>query len=443
MKALLIINEPFAEMALGKSSNLAYILSCLELGFETHLYNFSEENFFESKILVSFLDPKSAEVGKLIEKYKEINFELKENLKVADFLNDYAEKEVLVSDFDLIIQRLEPMKSPFPPAGSKNFNEALREIRKSFPNHIINLPNDLSDKETPQEIDRILAKKGESNISVPTVEFKIIDKEFPQIFTAAKMVFKPKNSAQSFGIFAVEKSEQGFDLETLKNIQISELINSQIYQVKNNLNIEEIREVIEILLAAQSVKTNKNLLKNYRNQNFNNISRSKIQQLALQLYNETILLQPFLEGVKSGDIRTLLLKDQKNNFYLAGHVFRRNLREISAQNFTTSYSTAGVTGSSILELSSAEQIDLNKNCQKLLKILNGELSEKYQDSLEVGVDFIPVGDGQNLLLGEINHTCPALMPIAESLAKESGKYDGGIFYIKKAISDVLARQRLD
>lgn len=429
-KALIILNDSLPQMLMGKSSNLAYILSLFELGFETFAYTLPTENFFPSKLRVVKIGDKN-----LLQKYKEVNFDLSEKLPLGSLMKNFVETEINLSDFDLVFQRLEPMKSPFPPVGCENFNEILKIIQKTFPDKIINLPIDLGDKKIVQEIDEIL---GDKKIGIPSIEFSLSDENFPSIFIANKVVLKPQNSAQSVGIFALEKSASGFDLETLKTLSISDLLKVQIYKIKDDLSADNLREIIEILLAAQSLKSDKNNLEKY--QNFSEVSRAEIIKIAHNLYNDKILLQPFLDGVKQGDIRVLLLKNSQEDFYIAGNVFRKNARVNDDLNFTTSYISGAAAAVSLDELSQDEQQDLAQKCQTLVGILNKNLRQKYQNSLELGADFILFGDSKTVMLGELNHTCPGLLPVAESLDKKSEKYDGGLFYIKRAILAVLERQ---
>ena len=166
-KALIILNDFLPQMLMGKSSNLAYILSLFELGFETYIYILPSENFFPSKLRVVKIGDKN-----LLQKYKEVNFDLSEKVPLGSLMKNFVETEINLSDFDLVFQRLEPMKSPFPPVGYENFNEILKIIQKAFPDKIINLPIDLGDKKIVQEIDEIL---GEKKIGIPSIEFSLFD----------------------------------------------------------------------------------------------------------------------------------------------------------------------------------------------------------------------------------------------------------------------------
>jgi glutathione synthase/RimK-type ligase-like ATP-grasp enzyme len=150
-------------------------------------------------------------------------------------------------------------------------------------------------------------------------------------------------------------------------------------------------------------------------------------EIAKELYNEEVLLQPFLEGVRLGDVRVCILKNQNGDFYIAGNVFRKSVKSTD-NNFTTAYSTGSSCPHPISFLSAQEQEDLKQKSAKILTILNGKLRQKYRDVTELGADFILVGNDKELLLSEINHLCPGLLPIAEAI--ERRVYDGGLGFAK-------------
>lgn len=454
-KFLIIINEPFEKMAVGKSSNLAYILSCLELGFEGFIYILPEKNFFPKQISAINLKAENPEVQLLIKTYKEINSKLQKDVKVEEIIKKPVYKKVNLSEIDFVLQRLEPMKSPFPPRGKEDLSKVLENIEKVFPKKIINLPINLSDKGASQQVNAILAKRRQKIIAIPTEQFKISDVNFVEILLKGfsfykelfpancerKIVIKPQNSAQSYGVFSIVETKSGLDLDAIKELKVADFFVSQSYEIKENLNNRELGEIIEILLFTQRVKIDSKLSAAYKNKRFKEISRDETKNLLLELYNGEILSQPFLEGIKAGDVRSLFAKNSEGDFYLIDHVFRKNIRKTSDHNFTTSYSSGHAMASSIEELTEKERKDLKQKCKKLLEVLNGDFRKRYEKVIEIGCDFILVGDYETVLLAEINHTCPALMPIAESLAQKEIKYDGGLFYIKKIISDSLKRQK--
>ena len=520
MKILAIINECFSNMALGRNTSLAYILSSVKLGHEVYIYNLKKDlpKSRNSSILVLHLTNKNKLCETLIKNYEQRNLEIMEcvekkdlkklhQLKIQrvsdlvcieptlprddnvfsvirrnkasslsakletlsptkletlsptkletlsptkletlsprlhDGVHTQAKTTLKLNEVNFVIQRLEPMKSPFPPAGKKDVNETLKELKKLFPKFIFNCPINLGDKETPQKINRILKEK----IATPTGEFSIDDKtvanqiksmsaEYKKLYkkTFAKLVFKPKDSAQSLGVFAVEFCENGLDLLSLKNQEISQLHSIQLYKIKNNLNEKELKKIIEILCYVQNFKSDKSLIE---------LTRAQILKNAKKLYHGKILVQPFLEGVKSGDIRTNFLKDKKGNFYVAGSTFRKSLR-LEDKNFTTTYSTGGATSQPIEVLQKEEIKNLKKKIKMILDVLNGNLKEKYENVIELGADFILVGDSKNIFLGELNHHCQALLPVSEAMERavdDKVKYGFGLGFTTKGLVDAMER----
>jgi len=458
MKILAIVNESFANMALGRNTSLAYILSSLKLGHEVYIYNLEKDlpKSRNSSVATLHLTRNNKLCQVLVKNYEQRNLEImqcveKKDLqklhqlkiqKVSDLI-DLASVKIKLNEIDFIIQRLEPMKSPFPPAGKKDVNETLKELKKLFPKFIFNCPINLGDKETPQKINRILKEK----IATPTAEFSIDDEtvlnqvksmsaEYKKLYkkTFTKLVFKPKDSAQSLGVFAVEFCENGLDFLSLKNQEITELQSMQLYKIKNNLNEKELKKIIEILCYVQNFKSDKSLRE---------LTRAQILKNAKKLYHGKILVQPFLEGVKSGDIRTNFLKDKKGNFYVAGSTFRKSLR-LEDKNFTTTYSTGGATSQPIEILEKEEIKNLKKKIKMILDALNGSLKEKYKNVIELGADFILVGDSKNIFLGELNHHCQALVPVSEAMARavnDKAKYGFGLGFTTKGLVDAMERMK--
>lgn len=453
MKTLIIINEPFAEMALGRNTSLAYILACVALKHEVLIFNL--KNSLPKKTAQVFdLTNNKALCEALIKNYQKANRDIvncvaTKNLekflnlksqKVAEFLpKKIALKSLKLSEVNFVVQRLEPMKAPFPPAGKKDVNDILKALKKLFPKHNFNCPINLGDKELPQEINKILKEK----IATPTAEFelakkgllvaiKAMSKEYQNIYggKGVKLVFKPKNSAQSLGVFAVEFTKNGLDLAAIQKQKICDLQATQNHQIKNNLDEKELTKIIEILCCAQNFKTN---------QTASNLSSRQILKTAKALYNDKVLVQPFLRGVALGDIRVNFLKNEKGNFYVAGQTFRRSLRK-EDKNFTTAFSTGGAAPQPIEILQKAEIKNLFSKNAKILKILNGKLRQKYRDVIELGADFILVGDGKNIFLGEVNHHCQGLVPLSEAMAKAVNKnvfYEGGLGLTKVLVRDAI------
>ena len=506
MKILAIINEPFGNMVLGRNTSLAYILSSVKLGHEVYVYNL-EKNLPKSRnssILALHLTSNIKLCQALVKNYEQRNLEIMECVekkdlkklhqlkiqKVSDLvsiepilrrddnvsgiirrnksgslsaklktfsplkletlsprLHDgvhaQAKTTLKLNEVNFVIQRLEPMKSPFPPAGKKDVNETLKELKKLFPKFIFNCPINLGDKETPQKINRLLKEK----IATPTAEFSIDDEtvanqvksmsaEYKKLYkkTFAKLVFKPKDSAQSLGVFAVEICENGLDFLSLKTQELADLRATQLYKIKNNLNEKELKKIIEILCYVQNFKSDKSLIE---------LTRAQILKNAKKLYHGKILVQPFLEGVKSGDIRTNFLKDKKGNFYVAGNTFRKSLR-LENKNFTTAYSTGGATSQPIEILKKEEIKNLKKKIKMILDVLNGSLKEKYKNVIELGADFILVGDSKNIFLGELNHHCQGLVPLSEAMARavnDKVKYEFGLGFTTKNLMDAMTRMK--
>ncbi len=469
-KTLIIINEPFAKMVLGRNTSLAYILSCAELGHEIYIYNLPEdgENFpnrIEESLCTFHL--KNDDALKLAKEFRKNNREIKnlretkkyqelarlENKKVDDLLkiNFAANFSLELAKVDFILQRLEPMKVPFPPEGLKNLRQTLLAIKKIFPGHIFNFPltknfEELKDKETPQELNRILGRE----IATPTAEFRLDDSDFSaainlmsekyrEIFgdkNDQKIVIKPKNSAQSLGVFAMQFSDFGMDLKKLKSQKIFALATAQVYKIKKDLAALELKELVTILCYIQRIKESEILKEKLVQQ----LDLEEITKLAKELYNEEILAQPFLEGIKNGDIRANILKDEKENFYCAGYTFRSGTQEEISDDFTTCYTAGKAVSKPISLLLEAEKKSLITQCQTILDILNSDLRQKYKNVIELGADFILVGDKNSVMLGEINHHCPALIPISEAMAEEN--YDEGFGLTKKAIRDTITLQNI-
>ncbi len=462
-KTLLIINEPLSEMFLGKNTSLAYALSCAELGHEVFIFDLTQ-----SPKIVNQTDLKTLPVSKLedwqttilAEKFRQENLKIRTlhqnskyaqladlpNVKVSEVIagDFHANFSLAIADIDLVIQRLEPMKSPFPPQGHESVRNVMIWLKNLFPSKIFNCPiNDqlleLEDKETLQQINRIYRKE----IATPTFEFSLRDvnktaainfaaEKYSEIFgdkNAAKIVIKPKNSAQSLGVFALQFEEFGFDLKTIKSKKVSELSNVQIYKIQP----QNLEEIIAILCFVQRVKDDQN----YATRFIGDIAQSEILSKAEELYNQQILAQPFLEGIAAGDIRANILKDSHNNFYCVGYTFRSNNRQIISDDFTTCYTSGKAISKPISFLTNHEQNALISQCQIVLKILNNELRENYKNVVELGADFILVGDQKSIMLGEINHHCPALLPISEAMSDIN--YDGGLAFTKQAVLDLINR----
>ncbi len=357
-------------MFLGKNTTLAYILAAADFS-NVYVWNFAKNYCVK-------LDENQAEI--LTEKYKEINREIRNfssevaALKVKDLIAENSSDVPEIAFSDLIIQRLEPMKAPFPPIGERNINDVLLDLRKKFPQHIFNCPIGLHDKELEKF----------SDIATPTAEFELSDETYVQAVESMgdaydkiykngrkKVVIKPKDLAQSLGVFALDLAEK------------------------------------------------------------NDVKKLCIEH-GEELYRGKILAQPFLEGVRQGDIRATIIKNEKGDFECAGYTFRKSARASDSQDFTTGYIVGGSVPRPISDLSKSEQEDLLEKCKEVLRVLNGDLREKYRDSIELGADFILVGNDREVLLGEINHHCPGLTPVSEAMNQEN-EYGGGLGIVGRVL----------
>lgn len=473
-KSLVIINESFSEMVLGKNTTLSYIVAALDLEHEVYIYNLPKKGNILPTNLHDFIEaikitPKSEEAKILIEKYKSKNqeladfivralnsgnmlllqnYDLETNpqgyhiLKVADLELKFINESVLLSEITNLIQRLEPMKEPFPPQGDKKFAESLHEIKKLFPHLSFNCPiyyennavNLLIDKEIPQQINEILEKNGETAIATPTKEFNLEDeenfiansckamsKEYKTMFfnnENSKIILKPKDSAQSLGVMALElcDNQNAYDLEKLQKSTHAELEEQQIYKIKSNLKDQEFAEIIRVLCYLESLKTSDNFLQK-KNLKISEVSKEKQKEIAKKLYDK-VIAQPFLEGVKFGDIRVNIIKNKQGNFEVFGITFRRSNRIVD-DKFTTCLTTGGSSPFPIHLLTKEEQKNLHDKIKLTCDLLNSSspiskgFLRNYKFTTELGVDFLLQGDGKNVFLGEINHHCPALAPISE------------------------------
>lgn len=447
-------------MHLGKNTTLAYMLAALELGHEIYAYDLSKNLEILEKNLPENLPVLALNFDKkIVEKFKEKNRQIAslaaandlaalanlENEEVVKYLQQQPQKQLIKkSEFAQIVQRLEPMKKPFPPLGNQDVDEVLQKISAAFFGKNFNAPINLLDKEIPHKIDKILQEQ----IATKTASFNLLEENFSaEIFAmkkiyeeifgekkSPKVVIKPKESAQSLGVFALEFRGAGADLEKIRNSKISELKATQIYKISSEISSKNLEEIVKILCFAQS-PNHQNLAKKIAD-----FSAAEITAKALDIYNDEVLAQPFLEGILQGDVRVIFLKNSQKKFYAATKIFRKNLQDLE-NNFTTCYSSGMAISLPLQALSAAEQKSLEEKTNKILQVLNNELSEEYRTSIELGADFILLGDSKNLLLGEINHHCPALLPIGEAMDfatnPQTKNYDGGLGLAKKFLSEIF------
>ena len=400
MKKLVIINnEPIENMAIGLNSTLFYALINIFQGKKVYFLDVSKwDNTFITN--PSLLELQQDLALELLSKYKQENNLIRDKAKqqqkhilstISQYLNtknllknitNQKEIEQIVKEASFL-NRLEPMESPFPPCGLENFQEFLTKLQQKFSN--IHCPIGLSDKEY---ID---------NLSTPTASFKtknlwqnqqkiqnaflqvIADfkKLYPQL-PNIKIVIKPKDSAQSTGVFSIEFTQQKEEFIAL---------NSQQYLVNNNILKSSAKSQTDLLI---------NLLQKQCLQNNNS------QQKIIDIYGAEILLQPFLAGITIGDFRTILFKDNQQKFYVAGTVFRQKISQ-------TGFTTCATAGQSIITTADKYLQNLQPFINKTLKYLQ-ENNLKYKNVHFMGLDFIAkTADAKEFFLGEMNMHCPALI----------------------------------
>lgn len=462
MKTLILINEDFDKMILGQNTTLAYILAAVDLKHDVYIHKIAAEGFFSGEI-IDAINLNFEKNSDLVRKYKELNnLALTDSRKVSvrDFGQiNFAESKIKVTDVDYIIQRLEPMKPPFPPIGKIDIKEYLQKLQDIFSDKKFNNPSDCyDDKELPLILDQ-----DRANLATPTLIAELFDfveaenilrknssvtkNNFPtiknlcQTFQTNKIVIKPQNSAQGFGVFAVEFVADGDDLQ---KIQEHNFWSHQSFKIKDKLPQDEFKKIVEILCFGQFLKTQNNNPK-IQLQNF---TPKAIKNGAISLYGEKILIQPFLAGVSLGDIRINLAKNKNGDFVVVGSVFRKNINE-NSDDFTTGI-TAGHARAARVEdvVTLDEEKNLISKINFILDKLNNDpaLQKKYKNCLELGCDFLLKGDKKEVFLGEINHYCPALVPFSEALEQQTKNssfyqkingikvpYDGGLAVMKEII----------
>lgn len=495
-KALIILNEELSAMVLGRNTSLSYILAAHDLGYEVFLWNLSNDFAADinsaGEILVSHFNQDKNFADNLSKIYR------LENGKIFDKISQNRSSEILeipalkvseiapvklakikcfLSEFDktenLLIQRLEPMKQPFPPIGKFLVDDVLKHLKKFLPQQNFNCPINLNDKDAPEEISAKITdfaankvpQQQSQKLATPTFSFVLGESlaevcaqaiaEYGKIYpksliknlqknqgnnwekNQAKIVFKPKDAAQSLGVFAVNFVERDGIDESFFEEKISQLRGKQIFEVNNSVSAADLQRIIEVFCFLQNAPQDLN------EQKINQISRQEILKIAKELYDPKVLVQPFLEGVSAGDVRVNLLKNSAGNFYVAASCFRKSLRKNHDKKFTTAFSVGGALPLPVSFLSTDEQKNLEKNLAKILAVLNSDLKNDYKNSYELGLDFLLVGDDKNIFLGEVNHHCVGLLPLSEIMSEMMSKsqnpkavYDYGIGLSKQAILDM-------
>ena len=430
MKSLLIINENILETRLGQNTSLYYLVNALRDKRDVYIFNVDQHhlpNDSNSPISCLFLDANSDSATLLIEKYaffneKIINLTKNEAFDellglniptIREFIDHFEQKDATLASFDEIIQRLEPMKAPFPPHGNANIDDVLLQLKTLLGNRKVHLPIKLHDKILPLTLNDILGYEVATptfmtslDDATPHEKIDLATQKYQHIYasTQKKIVIKPLNSAQSLGVFAIEFCEDGHDLNTILTQTSHQLNKAQIFHIKDNLAYEELKQILHLLCYVQTTN---------HDQRLSDITPDEITTQAGTLYQDQILIQPFIEGVRQGDIRANIMKNNHGEFYLAGYVYRKSIQK--DDNFTTCYSGGKAISLPITYLTKDEQEELKECTVQILNILNNELKDEYHNVLELGFDFLLVGDNTHILLGEINHHCPALLPISRRM----------------------------
>lgn len=411
----ILINEDPASMKLGINTTLLYALFCAtEIDLEVNFIRLDENPDFPNQIQNIYkIDKNFAQL--LFKNYQDANQQIRHS---AYFLEKYDAPnlgEVLkqneienfilkIKDSDFIkkalkgvlLNRIEPMKPPFPPHGKNDINQFLKNLIAHFSN--VHAPINLSDKEFI------------SDLSAPTIEIKtqnLIDfdknivakaiknsiDQYHQLYphhSNSKIVLKPKDSAQSLGVLALEFVKNG---EINSVVQINP--NQQIYKIDSGVLFDNdlLTNIIKKSLEAQIVFGN-------------NI---------VDLYGDTILAQPYLAGVEIGDFRAIIVKNNHDKFEYFGSVFRKKLQNSSiSKNFTT----CATSGQSLPSQLGKYQKIIDEFAQKIVRYLNNH-ERKYQSVHFVGADIIAKDESvSELFLGEMNMHCPALISmVGENLTQ--------------------------
>ncbi len=417
MKIAVLINENLQDMVLGANTSLSYILAAAAFG-DVYVYKIDELGELKKNVKAIFFNKNNSQ--EIIDEYRNENKKisqtlLNQNLPPKKFVRDLKKnlemRDFSFDDIDFVIQRLEPMKPPFPPFGKVNINEFLRDFSEKIftKNKIYNLPIDcFGDKEFPLELD-------DKNVAVPTKISFLADENIAQKVRkiGQKIILKPDNSAQAFGVFAIEFDENGFDLQRILLEKLSDLIVGETFKIKPQIDDEELKKIIHILFFVQDFKVKKEI----SDKKIGDFNDSQIKIRGEQLYGHKILIQPFIEGVRIGDIRIILAKMSDENFAIIGSVFRKTI-STNSKNFATGI----MSGSSIpVDISSVlndeEQKDLIAKTNYVISQLNTKFREQYKNCFELGLDFLLFGDKKHVFLGEANHYCQGLIPFCEAVLK--------------------------
>jgi len=376
-----------------------------------------------------------------------------------------------------VLNRLDPMLASFKEEdrtaamGSNVYQYFLTKYKELIPGVEFSDPSGKCDKIAPEEVDAARIADGREPIYTPTSKTRIdeIDSTLSQALEEAlieesklfpraegskfadlpqRIVFKPIDSAQSSGVCGMEFRRDGLTLSQLRQIPIMKLISEdlQLLFVQEDSSPEELKEIAKILLYAQALKedypeASKSKNKLEKPADLKELSDTTAEEMAFiskKLYETEVLVQPFLVGVaQMGDVRVNFVSDANGNWSIAGHTFRAQLKKTETKEhetkysenelqigsrFTTCFSAGKAAPTRVEYMLSPREVEAFNHCADgLLWALNGPLKHQYLTCQELGVDLVPVGDGLNFKIGEINHTDPALAPVSAALRK--GAYD--------------------
>jgi nicotinate-nucleotide adenylyltransferase len=398
-KIVILLNESIKTMKVGLNSTLFFALSATMQGKEVFFLELHKNIDFLQKppILPILLKLNQSVAMQLLAKYAEENEKIRENAKqekyyhlktveqwllnkhLTTIINNQNQIENIFANA-VFLNRIEPMKFPFPPEGQQDFMRFLTKLQQKFSN--IHCPIGLSDKEyisdlsTPCKVIKTADIWQNSSI-VKDAILKTITcfQNMYQQQKNAKIVIKPKDSAQSLGVFSIEFQKQ---------VTINKRSQSQQYQLPFRIleNEQKLLAVLQDILKQQC----------------------NLYQEIKDVYGQEILLQPFLLGVEIGDFRTILLKDTQQKFIAVGTVFRKKITT-KKNDFTTCASK----GQAIVCGADQYLPNLQKFIDKTLQYLQ-ENSEKYRNVHFIGLDFIAKDrTATEFFLGEMNMHCPALI----------------------------------
>lgn len=403
-KLVILLNEPIENMAVGLNSTLFYALLAISQGQEVYFWQMQNEVDFLTKT-PNIWQLNQEVAWQLLAKYAEENNKIRENAKqqkayhlstLGQFLADQAlttsidgqqeiEKIFATATF---LNRLEPMKSPFPPEGKQDFAECLAKLQQKF--SALHCPIGLSDKEyiaglsTPsQAINTQDLWQKPALLHVAVLQTVACFKKLYLQEKNAKIVIKPKDSAQSTGVFSIEFVE----------------FNGQINAEEKQQQTKQYQLPVAILENPQQLTTALHLFLQ---------QQCKNSQTIVDVYGKEILLQPFLLGIAIGDFRTILLKDRNQQFVVAGTVFRQKIASLQ-NNQPQTFTTCVTAGQAVVSEADKYLVHLQKFIDKTLQYLQ-ENSQKYQNVHFMGLDFIAKNlDATDFYLGEMNMHCPGLI----------------------------------